>query len=194
MWAPLQMQSSLLPSSGGMRGGRAVSCEQCASPCICLWIGQRGCMQQHAAAHLACVALHRCDCVLHADDCAGIDVECLHGDLYATQAGTSCRPLADGAACGAGGAQQCWRGVCAGGCVHARFAAHACCGMHAMVLRPCCCCCCAAGCARCAAITAHAGSGSCRSKLGKQLAAAPPTVTNKAGASTRAWHSQQQHQ
>lgn len=100
-------------------GRQSCTLEQCASPCICLWIGQRGCMQQHAGTHPACVVLRRCDCVLHADDCAGIDVECLHGDLYATQARTSCRPLADGAACGAGGALQCWRGVCAGGCVRA---------------------------------------------------------------------------
>jgi len=46
------------------------------------------------------------------DECAGVDTSCLNADLKASQAGSVCKPLADGAKCMGG---TCSKGVCGGG-------------------------------------------------------------------------------
>jgi hypothetical protein len=50
--------------------------------------------------------------LLPADDCSGIDADCLNEDLQSNAAGTVCRPLPEGAACG--DKQRCMAGVCGG--------------------------------------------------------------------------------
>jgi hypothetical protein len=50
--------------------------------------------------------------LLLADDCSGIDADCLNADLQSNAAGTVCRPLLEGAPCGNN--QRCMSGVCGG--------------------------------------------------------------------------------
>ncbi|WIA13252.1 hypothetical protein OEZ85_006841 [Tetradesmus obliquus] len=45
-------------------------------------------------------------------DCSGIDADCLNADLQSNAAGTVCRPLQEGTACG--DKQRCMSGVCGG--------------------------------------------------------------------------------
>lgn len=67
--------------------------------------------------HVPCTLV----CCDFADVCAGVDAACLNADIAADAAGSACRPLEDGAACGS--EQQCVLGVCTGNGV-AAWVAH----------------------------------------------------------------------
>lgn len=76
----------------------------------------RSCVKQHASRRRAAAPTTRCTTLaLPADECAGVTTECLNADLKAGGGPSSCKPLADGAPCGAGkGAKTCLAGICGG--------------------------------------------------------------------------------